>query len=173
MVSKNRQLQEILRRAKELKEKVSIVDDPALIFIEFETDGTITVDEQYVSVKKKRTKTNNRVFKSGSDVLEYLDGITHENPIIVDDMAMIPDGFYVDTSLLFCMNQEELAHLCTLNASDAAYMGFYLDMARKYAFPCELPENGILSDLRGCCGELTVEQLVERYSDQRWFKKYE
>jgi len=171
MVSKNRQLQEILRRAKELKEKVSIVYDPALTFIEFETDGTITVDEQYVSVKKKRLKTNNRVFKSGSDVLDYLDGITHKNPVIIDDMAMIPDGFYIDTSLLFCMNQEELAHLCALNASDTAYMGFYLDMARKYTFDYELPENGILSDLRGCCDELTVEQLVERYSDQRWFKE--
>lgn len=169
MVSKNRRLKAILDRVKDLEARVYIADDPAVTYVSFQADGTIIVDGQYLNLKNKLRKINHQVFKSGSDVLDYLDSITHNNPVIIDPFEVLPNGFYIDTSLLFCLSQEELAHLHALSESDTAYMGCYLDMVRKYAFDCELPKSSILSDLQGCCNELTVNQLVERYSDIRWF----
>ncbi len=160
----------ILRRVKELEAKVWVSDDPAVTFISFQADGTISVTGQHLNSKGKLARLERQVFTSGPDALDYLEGITHRNPVIIDSMALVPNSFYVDSSLFFCMDQSELAQLYTLGASETGYMAFYLDMARKYAFPGDLPENSILSDLQGCCEDLTVDQLVKRYSDRKWFK---
>lgn len=160
----------ILRRVKELEAKVWVSDDPAVTFISFQADGSISVTGQHLNSKGKLARLEKQLFTSGPDALDYLEGITHRNPVIIDSMALVPYSFYVDSSLFFCMDQSELAQLYALGASETGYMAFYLDMARKYAFPGNLPENSILSDLQGCCEDLTVDQLVKRYSDRKWFK---
>ena len=160
----------ILRRVKELEAKVWVSDDPAVTFISFQADGAISVTGQHLNGKGKLARLEKQLFTSGPDALDYLEGITHRNPVIIDNMALMPDSFYVDSSLFFCMDQSELAQLYALGASETGYMAFYLDMAKKYAFPGDLPENSILSDLQGCCEDLTVDQLVKRYSDRKWFK---
>lgn len=160
----------IIRRIKALEERILASESPAVTFVDFQPDGSIVVKAQLVSAKGTLIQVDTKTFDSGPAALEYLDGITHKNPVIVNTMALVPDRFYVDDSLFFFMSQTELDHLYIQGASETGYMAFYLDMARKYAFPYELPENSILSDLRGCCDELSLEQLVERYSDRKWFK---
>lgn len=161
----------IMSRIKELEVKSRIGDHPAVTLIEFLPDGRISAIEDYLNCKGKAIKCIEQFFHSGPDLFNYLSGRIDDNPILIDSIAIMPDSFYIDDSLFFCMEQEELARIYTLAASDLDYMSFYVEMAVKYAFMQEGPEKGQLCDLRRCHEKYSVEELVKRYSDHRWFIK--
>ena len=163
----------IIRRIRALEARMMVAESPAVTFVTFHADGTITVNAQCVNAKGALMKVDTQVFDSGPAAMEYLDGITHRNPVIIDTMKLLPDTFYVDDTLFFYMSGSELAQLYQALDSDGAYMALYLAMARKYAFTGKSFKKGILGDLEAQQDNLSPVDLAKRYSDQKWFRKAE
>ena len=108
-----------------------------------------------------------KVFQSGPDALKNLTDTVRKNTMLINAFEVSADDFYTDDDLFFNLTSDELQRLHRLQVFSDQYMAFYL----KYAFSEELPENGLLCDLRACSQFMSIDQLVERYKDKRWFQR--
>lgn len=123
----------------------------------------------------KSGKLITKTFPSLRDLVEF-PGITDETGLLLDDMALAPDMYLpADLILWFCPPEEVRAFIrFNQEGNQIEWLGRYIDLIQslqKEGFP--LPDIPVLNDLIENYTRFSVEELVERYQDRRWFVPYE
>lgn len=123
----------------------------------------------------KSGKLITKTFPSLRDLLEF-PGITDETGLLLDDMALAPDMYLpADLILWFCPPEEVRAFIrFNQEGNQNEWLKRYIDLIQclqKEGF--RLPDDPALNDLMENHSRFSLEELVERYQDRRWFVPYE
>ena len=122
----------------------------------------------------KSGKVIAKTFPSLRDLLEF-PGITDETNLLLDDMALAPDMYLpADLILWFCSPKEVGAFIrFNQEGNQNGWLKRYIDLIQslqKEGFP--FPDIPALNDLMENHSRFSLEEVVERYQDRRWFVPY-
>ncbi|WP_302380329.1 hypothetical protein [Anaerotignum lactatifermentans] len=123
----------------------------------------------------KSGKVIAKTFPSLCDLLEF-PGITDETNLLLDDMALAPDMYLPVAPILWFCPPEEVRAFIRFNqeGNQNKWLKRYIDLIQslqKEGFP--FPDIPVLNDLMENHSRFSLEELVERYQDRRWFVPYE
>ena len=123
----------------------------------------------------KSEKLITKTFPSLRDLLEF-PGITDETNLLLDDMALAPDMYLPVAPILWFCSPEEVGAFIRFNqeGNQNEWLKRYIDLIQslqKAGFP--FPDIPALNDLMKNHIQFSVEELVERYQERRWFVPYE
>ena len=111
--------------------------------------------------------------------LVSVSGVTEKTTIIVGDLGVWADGLYLpcDPLLYFC-NSEQRCEFATLTMNLEKWLALYIPLIQRILEESiknsnmQLPgfDDPALQDLIQNYNSMSIEQLVERYKDEKWFK---
>ena len=106
-------------------------------------------------------------------------GVTEKTIIIVGDLGVWADGLYLpcDPLLYFC-NSEQRCEFAALTMNLEKWLALYIPLIQRILAESiknsnmQLPgfDDPALQDLIQNYNSMSIEQLVERYKDEKWFK---
>ncbi len=164
----------ILNRLNKLEEVQASKDFVRSVCVTVEEDGRLSIglgkDAHY--------------FETMFEVESYLTalpGVTNKTVLFLDDFRCWDDSLYLPLEpLLYCIGSAERNRFITAAPLPEEWLTLYIGLIQGLlATAVEKPDmalagfdNPALKDLMENKDSMSVEQLVERYQDERWFKKY-
>ena len=162
----------IANRLKELEAMQETKEHIGVIVFSVEDDGKI-----WALIEKKELE-----FETMFEAENYLigvPGVTKDTVIIVDDLMVWGDGLYLpcDPLLYFC-NSEQRCEFAALTMNLEKWLSLYIPLLQQILTESiknpnmQLPgfDDPALQDLIQNYNSMSIEQLVERYKDQKWFR---
>lgn len=162
----------IANRLKKLEAMQEIKEHIEVIVFSVEDDGKI-----WALIEKEELK-----FETMFEAENYLigvPGVTKNTVIIVDDLMVWGDGLYLpcDPLLYFC-NSEQRREFAALTMNLEKWLSLYIPLLQQILTESvknpnmQLPgfDDPALQDLIQNYNSMSIEQLVERYKDEKWFR---
>lgn len=162
----------IANRLKKLEAMQEIKEHIEVIVFSVEDDGKI-----WALIEKEELK-----FETMFEAENYLigvPGVTKNTVIIVDDLMVWGDGLYLpcDPLLYFC-NSEQRREFAASTMNLEKWLSLYIPLLQQILTESiknpnmQLPgfDDPALQDLIQNYNSMSIEQLVERYKDQKWFR---
>ena len=162
----------IANRLKKLEAMQEIKEHIEVIVFSVEDDGKI-----WALIEKEELK-----FETMFEAENYLigvPGVTKDTVIIIDDLMVWGDGLYLpcDPLLYFC-NSEQRCKFASLTMNLEKWLSLYISLVQRILTESiknpnmQLPgfDDPALQDLIQNYNSMSIEQLVERYKDQKWFR---
>lgn len=158
----------------ELKRFQGVRDSIAFVTAAVEPSGAISANVH--KGLPKDGKYNRITFNSLRDLLEY-PGINDQTSLLLDDMTISADLYLPADLILWFCQPEEIARFAQLaeKGDQAAWLTGYVELLQslqkeQFPIPDEMADNPALNDLLQNHSRFTIEELVERYQDRRWFQ---
>lgn len=162
----------IATRLKKLEAMQQNKEHIGVIVFSVEDDGKI-----WALIEKEELK-----FETMFEAENYLigvPGVTKNTVIIVDDLMVWGDGLYLpcDPLLYFC-NSEQRREFAASTMNLEKWLSLYISLVQRILTESiknpnmQLPgfDDPALQDLIQNYNSMSIEQLVERYKDQKWFR---
>lgn len=162
----------IANRLKKLEAMQEIKEHIEVIVFSVEDDGKI-----WALIEKEELK-----FETMFEAENYLigvPGVTKNTVIIVDDLMVWGDGLYLpcDPLLYFC-NSEQRREFAASTMNLEKWLSLYIPLIQRILMESvknpnmQLPgfDDPALQDLIQNYNSMSIEQLVERYKDEKWFR---
>lgn len=162
----------IANRLKKLEAMQEIKEHIGVIVFSVEDDGKI-----WALIEKEELK-----FETMFEAENYLigvPGVTKNTVIIVDDLMVWGDGLYLpcDPLLYFC-NSEQRREFAASTMNLEKWLSLYIPLIQRILMESvknpnmQLPgfDDPALQDLIQNYNSMSIEQLVERYKDEKWFR---
>ena len=162
----------IANRLKKLEAMQEIKEHIEVIVFSVEDDGKI-----WALIEKEELK-----FETMFEAENYLigvPGVTKNTVIIVDDLMVWGDGLYLpcDPLLYFC-NSEQRREFAASTMNLEKWLSLYISLVQRILTESiknpnmQLPgfDDPALQDLIQNYNSMSIEQLVERYKDEKWFR---
>ena len=162
----------IANRLKKLEAMQEIKEHIEVIVFSVEDDGKI-----WALIEKEELK-----FETMFEAENYLigvPGVTKNTVIIVDDLMVWGDGLYLpcDPLLYFC-NSEQRCEFAASTMNLEKWLSLYISLVQRILTESiknpnmQLPgfDDPALQDLIQNYNSMSIEQLVERYKDEKWFR---
>lgn len=163
----------IATRLKKLEAMQQNKEHIGVIVFSVEDDGRIWT----ANIKKERL-----FFETIFEAENYLigvPGVTKDTVIIIDDLMVWGDGLYLpcDPLLYFC-NSEQRCKFASLTMNLEKWLSLYISLVQRILTESiknpnmRLPgfDDPALQDLIQNYNSMSIEQLVERYKDEKWFR---
>lgn len=158
------------------------------VFISVAEDGALVTG---AGINAERFETMQDI----QTTLITVPGISSKTQLFIEDFRLVPDGYYDPNGLfvnglylpseplLYYSNKEERKRFIDHNEDFPRWMSLYLEfihglMSRSMSDPTigeflvDL-KSPALNDLMENHSRFSLEELVERYQDRRWFVSYE
>lgn len=162
----------IANRLKKLEAMRQSKEHIGVIVFSVEDDGKI-----WALIEKEELK-----FETMFEAENYLigvPGVTKNTVIIIDDLMVWGDGLYLpcDPLLYFC-NSEQRCEFAASTMNLEKWLSLYIPLIQRILAESiknpnmQLPgfDDPALQDLIQNYNSMSIEQLVERYKDEKWFK---
>ena len=162
----------IATRLKKLEAMQQNKEHIGVIVFSVEDDGKI-----WALIEKEKLK-----FETMFEAENYLigvPGVTKNTVIIVDDLMVWGDGLYLpcDPLLYFC-NSEQRREFAASTMNLEKWLSLYISLVQRILTESiknpnmQLPgfDDPALQDLIQNYNSMSIEQLVERYKDEKWFR---
>lgn len=162
----------IANRLKKLEAMQEIKEHIEVIVFSVEDDGKI-----WALIEKEELK-----FETMFEAENYLigvPGVTKNTVIIVDDLMVWGGGLYLpcDPLLYFC-NSEQRREFAASTMNLEKWLSLYIPLIQRILMESvknpnmQLPgfDDPALQDLIQNYNSMSIEQLVERYKDEKWFR---
>lgn len=162
----------IANRLKKLEAMQQSKDHIEVIVFSVEDDGKI-----WTLIEKEELE-----FETMFEAENYLigvPGVTKNTVIIIDDLMVWGDGLYLpcDPLLYFC-NSEQRRKFAASTMNLEKWLSLYIPLIQRILAESvknpnmQLPgfDDPALQDLIQNYNSMSIEQLVERYKDQKWFR---
>lgn len=106
-------------------------------------------------------------------------GVTKDTVILIDDVAIGCDLYLSAEPILYFGDSAERREFLENNLSPKKWLPLYINLIqRALTLAIEKPDMQLpgfddpaLKDLIANCNSISIEQLIERYKDQKWFKE--
>lgn len=164
----------IANRLKKLEAMQEIKEHIGVIVFRVEDDGRIRT----ANIKKGWL-----FFESMFEAENYLisvPGVTKNTVIIIDDMAVASDDLYLPTDpIIYLLGSSEYRKkFVELILKPKEWLSLYIPLIQEILAESiknpnmQLPgfDDPALQDLIQNYNSMSIEQLVERYKDQKWFR---
>lgn len=116
-------------------------------------------------------------FDTFIDLLENIHKQNRNNvTIIIDSLMLAPDGLYLPEDIILTQKREVVKRFLDLAEDEIGYMKQYLDLCFFFfeqddeEIQSYIKSEPVLMDIQENYKKLTIEEMVERYKDQRFFK---
>lgn len=162
----------IANRLKKLEAMQQSKDHIEVIVFSVEDDGKI-----WTLIEKEELE-----FETMFEAENYLigvPGVTKNTVIIIDDLMVWGDGLYLpcDPLLYFC-NSEQRRKFAASTMNLEKWLSLYIPLIQRILAESvknpnmQLPgfDDPALQDLIQNYNSMSIEQLVERYKDEKWFR---
>ena len=162
----------IANRLKKLEAMQEIKEHIEVIMFSVEDDGKI-----WALIEKEELE-----FETMFEAENYLigvPGVTKNTVIIIDDLMVWGDGLYLpcDPLLYFC-NSEQRRKFAASTMNLENWLSLYIPLIQRILAESvknpnmQLPgfDDPALQDLIQNYNSMSIEQLVERYKDEKWFR---
>lgn len=162
----------IANRLKKLEAMQEIKEHIEVIMFSVEDDGKI-----WALIEKEELE-----FETMFEAENYLigvPGVTKNTVIIIDDLMVWGDGLYLpcDPLLYFC-NSEQRRKFAASTMNLEKWLSLYIPLIQRILAESvknpnmQLPgfDDPALQDLIQNYNSMSIEQLVERYKDEKWFR---
>ena len=162
----------IANRLKKLEAMQEIKEHIEVIMFSVEDDGKI-----WALIEKEELE-----FETMFEAENYLigvPGVTKNTVIIIDDLMVWGDGLYLpcDPLLYFC-NSEQRRKFAASTMNLEKWLSLYIPLIQRILAESvknpnmQLPgfDDPALQDLIQNYNSMSIEHLVERYKDEKWFR---
>ena len=160
----------LLNRLRELEESQKNKQAIPVLFADVEEDGRLWVGK---NISDKHYFEN---MFDGEAYMTALRGFTEQTKVLIDDLLCWPEGLYLPSDpILYFTDSEKRSDFATDRCSHAAWLALYIALIKHVLETAEtksaLPgfDTPALKDLIENMDSMNIEQLVERYKDQKWF----
>ena len=163
----------IANRLKKLEAMQEIKEHIGVIVFSVEDDGKI-----WALIEKEELKFET-MFEA-EDYLIGVPGVTKNTVIIIDDMAVASDDLYLPTDpIIYLLGSSEYRKkFVELILKPKEWLSLYIPLIQEILAESiknpnmQLPgfDDPALQDLIQNYNSMSIEQLVERYKDEKWFR---
>lgn len=119
-------------------------------------------------------------FETMFDAENYLidvPGVTEKTVLMIDDIILSPDLYLPLEPILYCVDSVERKQFIDAALTPKEWLPLYINLIQRLlvlaAEQPNIPLPGFdapaLQDLLANYNSMSVEQLIERYKDQKWF----
>lgn len=170
----NVNMKKVLADLQQIKKMQQQNNSAVFIMVNLIEDGTLDVDVKFMNGKKYISKTKN--VDNILHVYDAFPNIEKNATVILDDMLLNPD-MYLPNEIILSQSREVVKGYIDLNLIDdeVGYMNLYLDLCCFFFEQDDeetelyLASEPVLLDIRENYEKLTIEEMVERYKNQRFF----
>ena len=164
----------ILNRLNKLEEIQAIKSLVESVYITVEEDGRLSIG----------LGADARYFETMFEIESYLltlPGVTNKTILFIDDMACASDDLYLPgEALLYYIGSANRKRFIAAALTPEEWLPLYIELIQKLLVTSvEKPDmvligfnNPALKDLMENQNSMSIEQLIERYKDHKWFKKF-
>ena len=162
----------LLNRLRELEESQKNKQAIPVLFADVEEDGRLWVGK---NISDRHYFEN---MLDGEAYMTALPGFTEQTKILIDDLLCWPDGLYLPTDpILYFTDSEKRSDFVRVVSDYKEWLVLYIALIKHILETAEtksaLPgfDTPALKDLIENMDSMNIEQLVERYKDQKWFDR--
>lgn len=161
----------ILNRLKELEKAQNSKNFISVLFIGVENNGKICVDTD------SRTRLFDTMFEA-EDYISTLPGFTEQSKILLDDTICASNNLYLPSDpILYFLDSEERTQFISAMMDSKEWLTLYIDLVQRILAESNKGNNTplpgfnapALQDLLANYNSMSIEQLIERYENQKWF----
>ena len=160
----------LLNRLRELEESQKNKQAIPVLFADVEEDGRLWVG------KNTNDKHYFENMFDGEAYMTTLPGVTKQTKVFIDDMFCGSDGLYLPADpILYFTDSAKRSDFIRVNSDPEKWLALYVALIKHILETAEtksaLPgfDTPALKDLIENMDSMNIEQLVERYKDQKWF----
>lgn len=158
----------LLNRLRELEESQKNKQAIPVLFADVEEDGRLWVGK---NISEKH------YFENMFDVEAYmttLPGFTEQTKVFIDDLLCWPEGLYLPSDpILYFTDSAKRSDFIRANTNPEKWLVLYIALIKHILESTESElsrfNTPALKDLIKNMDSMNIEQLVERYKDQKWF----
>lgn len=162
----------LLNRLRELEESQKNKQAIPVLFADVEEDGRLWVGK---NISDRHYFEN---MFDGEAYMTALPGFTEQTKVLIDDLLCWPEGLYLPSNpILYFTDSEKRSDFVRVNTNPEKRLALYIALIKHVLETAttenlsELPgfDTPALKDLIENMDSMNIEQLVERYKDQKWF----
>ncbi len=158
----------LLNRLRELEESQKNKQAIPVLFADVEEDGRLWVG------KNTSDKHYFENMFDGETYINALPGFTEQTKVFIDDMFCGSDGLYLPADpILYFTDSAKRSDFIRVNSDSEKWLALYIALIKHILERVESElsrfNTPALKDLIENMDSMNIEQLVERYKDQKWF----
>lgn len=161
----------LLNRLRELEESQKSKRAIPVLFTDVEEDGRLWVGK---NISEKH------YFENMFDVEAYmttLPGFTEQTKVFIDDLLCWPEGLYFPSDpILYFTDSEKRSDFVRVNTDPEKWLALYIALIKHILERAESElsrfNTPALKDLIENMDSMNIEQLVERYENQKWYRQH-
>lgn len=166
----------VLAELKQIRKMQQQNNTADLVFMTLLDDGTVDVRATFKQGKKKHSVKNKNI-ENILDLYQAFPDIKENTPVIFDNMILECCDMYLPLDIICHQRKEVIKAFIDLSIAEdeIGYMELYLDLC-SFLFEQEdektnayIASEPVLMDIHKNYKALSVEELIERYKDQRFF----
>ena len=160
----------LLNRLRELEESQKNKQAIPVLFADVEEDGRLWVGK---NISDRHYFEN---MFDGEAYINALPGVTKQTKVFVDDMFCGSDGLYLPADpILYFTDSAKRSDFVRVKSDSEKWLTLYIALIKCILESAESElsrfNTPALKDLIENMDSMNIEQLVERYKDQKWFNR--
>lgn len=160
----------LLNRLRELEESQKNKQAIPVLFADVEEDGRLWVG------KNTGDKHYFENLFDGEAYITALPGFTEQTKVFIDDMFCGSDELYLPADpILYFADSAKRSDFIRINSDSEKWLALYIDLIKHILESAESElsrfNTPALRDLIENMDSMNIEQLVERYENQKWFNR--
>ena len=160
----------LLNRLRELEESQKNKQAIPILFADVEEDGRLWVGK---NIGDKHYFEN---LFDGEAYMTALPGFTEQTKVFIDDMFCGSDELYLPADpILYFTDSAKRSDFIRINSDSEKWLALYIALIKHILESAESElsrfSTPALKDLIENMDSMNIEQLVERYENQKWFNR--
>lgn len=160
----------LLNRLRELEESQKNKQAIPVLFADVEEDGRLWVGK---NISDRHYFEN---MFDGESYINALPGVTKQTKVFIDDMFCGSDELYLPADpILYFADSAKRSDFIRINSDSEKWLALYIALIKHILGSAESElsrfNTPALKDLIENMDSMNIEQLVERYENQKWFNR--
>lgn len=160
----------LLNRLRELEESQKNKQAIPVLFADVEEDGRLWVGK---NISDRHYFEN---MFDGEAYINALPGVTKQTKVFIDDMFCGSDGLYLPADpILYFTDSAKRSNFIRVNSDSEKWLALYIALIMHILESAESElsrfNTPALKDLIENMDSMNIEQLAERYKNQKWFNR--
>lgn len=171
MIKQRMAIGTLLNRLRELEESQKNKQAIPVLFADVEEDGRLWVG------KNTNDKHYFENMFDGEAYINALPGVTKQTKVFIDDMFCGSDGLYLPADpILYFTDSAKRSDFIRVNSDSEKWLALYIALIKHILERAESElsrfNTPALKDLIENMDSMNIEQLVERYENQKWYRQH-